>query len=451
LAQSRSGTKLSLPTSLHDDATIHQVVSAYELTEAVEFQALPSLRSQSIPVGDPNTVTPAEVLDQLLPDSCPESARMFDDGLLEGHRVAIVTNIPIHYRVTLFELVERKLTARGASLRVFFLSDVPSDRPWLRHAELGFPHEYVPSLDLGRGGARRLAPRGLRAALERFSPTIVLSAGFSPLVSQRIAAWSRGKRVFGIWSGEIGTRPTARGRLRKVQRSALVRKADFAIAYGWESARYLRSLRSDLPIVLGRNSTTVDSLGKRRVTSRIELLAVARAEREKALDLVIEAVIGLTDLDCRLTIVGDGPELPSLRAIAAGSDRVRFLGAVPHQSVGEAYAEADIFVFPSQYDIFGLVLVEAMAAGLAVITSGVPGAVRDLAAHGSNCIVVPTRSRHAWAEAIRTVVSDIALRHRLGARARKTIESRWTLDHAAEAMIAGFRLAALATQRKASN
>ena len=93
--------------------------------------------------------------------------------------------------------------------------------------------------------------------------------------------------------------------------------------------------------------------------------------------------------------------------------------------------------------MFGLVLVEAMAAGLTVITSDIPGAVRDLAAPGSNCLVVGERSSGAWAEAIRLAVQDGVLRQRLGDRARCTIENRWTVGHAADAMIAGFRLGAL--------
>ena len=135
---------------------------------------------------------------------------------------------------------------------------------------------------------------------------------------------------------------------------------------------------------------------------------------------------------------------------AGGSPRIRFLGALPHDRVLELYREADVFFFPSQYDVFGLVLVEAMAAGLAVITSDVPGAVSDLAAPGSNCLVVGHRSSAYWADAIRTIIEDRALRERLGDRARSTIEGRWTIEHAADAMIAAFRLGALSLPKGGS-
>ena len=203
-----------------------------------------------------------------------------------------------------------------------------------------------------------------------------------------------------------------------------------------------RSLREDLPVVLGRNSTVTADAAPRTVTTPIELLVVSRAEQDKALDLLIDAVLALEDQPCRLTLIGDGPELPALRARAGGSSRIQFLGALPHIAVLDEYRKADVFLFPSQYDVFGLVLVEAMAAGLAVITSDKPGAVADLAAPDSNCLLVRDASPEAWTKAIRGILDNPALLRRLGDSARRTIKDRWTIDHATEAMVAGLRLGA---------
>jgi glycosyltransferase involved in cell wall biosynthesis len=437
----------SFPFTLSDHPRLETLARAYGLQHRIRVRedAASSLEGSldALVIDEGQIQTPGELLDRLQ-GTGPAFAVVPDDGVLRDHCIAVITNIPIHYRVGLFDRLASRLAADGAELHVFFLSDVPPDRHWIQTPAIGFSHEFLESFDVGRDGGRRLVPRSLHQALDRLAPTIVLSAGFSPLVSQRVARWCSGRSVFGLWSGEISSRPTAKNAIRAIQRRCVVGRADFAIAYGSASAAYLRSLRADLPVVIGRNSTICPEPTSRRGPNRcVELLAVSRAEQGKALELIVEAVLSLRDLDCRLTVIGAGKAIPALRARAHGSWRIRFLGALPPTRVLEQYAKADVFLFPSQYDVFGLVLVEAMAAGLAVVSSDKPGAVADLAAPGSNCILVSERSADAWARAIRRVVEDGALRERLGAAAQRTIASRWTLEHAADAMVAGFRLGAL--------
>ena len=180
------------------------------------------------------------------------------------------------------------------------------------------------------------------------NPTIVLSAGFSPLVSGRIARWCsrRPDVAFGVWSGEISSTPTARARIRRRQRRALLRRADFAVAYGWSSARYLRTLAPELPIVIGRNTTPAPaSRVSERDSTDVELLVVSRAVPRKRIDLVVDAVRQLALPNLRLTVIGDGPELPNLEA-SSGSANIRFRGALSPREVRESYTRADILRLP---------------------------------------------------------------------------------------------------------
>ena len=78
-----------------------------------------------------------------------------------------------------------------------------------------------------------------------------------------------------------------------------------------------------------------------------------------------------------------GSQLLSLRARAAGDPRIRFLGPVRGSETLEHLARADVFVFPTRFDIFGLSLVEAMGAGLACVVSRSAGGVDDLCLRGS--------------------------------------------------------------------
>ncbi|MCA9891272.1 MAG: glycosyltransferase, partial [Anaerolineae bacterium] len=91
------------------------------------------------------------------------------------------------------------------------------------------------------------------------------------------------------------------------------------------------------------------------------LLYVGRLGQEKQVDKLKTVVERLPDV--RLAIVGDGPERENLEAHFAGT-RTKFLGYMKGEPLSQAYASSDVFVFPSALETFGLVVVEAMAAGL---------------------------------------------------------------------------------------
>lgn len=99
-------------------------------------------------------------------------------------------------------------------------------------------------------------------------------------------------------------------------------------------------------------------------------LVVARLGAEKNVELALDALVRLPE--ARLAVVGEGPQRAELEARAAAlglSARVRFTGALPRASLADVYASADAFVFPSTTDTQGLVLAEALAAGLPIVAA----------------------------------------------------------------------------------
>lgn len=418
------------------------IAAAYGIADRIDF--VPGTGPAS---GASRIETLGELVERMrVPDDPPASVTASAE-LLAGQRVAVLTNIPTHYRVALFNELHERLSPAGAAFRVFFLSELPATRPWMRPVALDFEHEFLRGMDVSRDRGRHVVPIDLGRRLNAYSPTLLLSAGFSPAVSGRAAVHAVRRRIpFGIWSGELATRPTARRRFRRSERRWLARRASFAVAYGSRSAEYLRSLRPDLPLVHGRNTTLIPSPGSGpSAPDTLEILVVGRAAPVKALSLAIEAVRRAPDLPCKLTVIGDGPQLPELVELAKGDERIRLVGALPSDETRQAFSDAHVFLFPSRGDVFGLVLVEAMGAGLATVVSSAPGAVADLCASGSNCLVVDGDDPAAWSAALRRLVADPHLRLELGAAAARTIRSRWTIEHAADAMVAGFRLGVLAT------
>lgn len=105
------------------------------------------------------------------------------------------------------------------------------------------------------------------------------------------------------------------------------------------------------------------------------ILVVSRMFERKGIQYLIEALQGMP-AEWDVWIVGDGPYLPVLKKLANKLDvSVKFLGQVPNDQVFEIYQRSKIYVFPSMVENFPVVLLEAMAAGCAVITSTAPGCV----------------------------------------------------------------------------
>jgi glycosyltransferase involved in cell wall biosynthesis len=158
------------------------------------------------------------------------------------------------------------------------------------------------------------------------------------------------------------------------------------------------------------------------------ILAVGRLVYYKGLDHLVRA---MKDVDGTLLVIGDGPLRRSLGELAASCgvpDRVKFLGAV--EDVTVYYHAADVFVLPScaRSEAFGIVQVEAMAAGTPVVNTaldtGVPWVSRD----GETGMTVPPADAPALAHALNRVLADPALRNRLGTAARRRAVAEFSED-----------------------
>ena len=110
----------------------------------------------------------------------------------------------------------------------------------------------------------------------------------------------------------------------------------------------------------------------------------------------------------QLLVYGDGPDRPRVEATArAVGDRVLLHGTIARPQ--DALATAGVLVLPSLAEGFGLVLIEAMAAGVPVVATDVPG-IRDVVRHERNGLLVPPRNAAALAAAIKRVLDDVGLR-----------------------------------------
>jgi glycosyltransferase involved in cell wall biosynthesis len=156
---------------------------------------------------------------------------------------------------------------------------------------------------------------------------------------------------------------------------------------------------------------------------------IGRLVAYKGLDILLRALEQVPEL--RLDIVGSGPEGPRLRTLAqalAITDRVRWYGEYPDDDLPRRMADADFLVLPSVTveEMFGLVVLEAMAAGRPVITTALPSAVREVNVPGVTGLEVPLRDVNALAQALETLSRDPGRRASMGEAGRKRVVERFT-------------------------
>ncbi len=154
------------------------------------------------------------------------------------------------------------------------------------------------------------------------------------------------------------------------------------------------------------------------------VLTVARLDRQKGYSYLLEAIQHVHD--ATFVIAGDGPEKTALKAQADKlgiEDRVIFLGY--RQDIPELLAGCDLFVLPSLYEGLPLSILEAMAAGKAVVATavgGTPEAVLD----GETGLLVPPGDPVALARAIREILSNPSLLRKMGATGRKRVQREFS-------------------------
>ena len=337
-------------------------------------------------------------------------------------RCAVVPPAPAPYREPLFA----GLAARpGLELRVVYQAGRPAGwdqaRGWFPETH-AYDAVHLRALQRSRaGGTPVVWPRGLERALRAFRPTVVVAWEYGP-TALRAWAWCARRRVPLVIFSEntphiVERLPAAQLRLH---RWLAGRAKGFIAASSAARERFL-ALGAD-PDAVEVSLQSFDPGPIRKAAPRhdgpVRLLTVARLVPDKNVGGLIEALAksGLTAAEAELHVVGSGPLEAELRAQAAGLN-VHFAGYTAPGDLPAAYAAADVFVLPSRFEPFGVVVREAVAAGLPVVCSPTVGAAGDVAVEGRNALL--PRGPEELVAALARIARDGELRHRLAAGSRE--------------------------------
>jgi len=366
--------------------------------------------------------------------------------------------------------ISRRLAVRGHAVDVY-TSDLYREFPAMERLAPDVPREERTEW----GAVHRLPVwslpgelhytffRGLRSALARDRPEVLHAHTYG---TNQVAAAHRHHRTTGtpfvltahfhpIWSIEGGW---MRHRLRSFYdrhiAAGVVRDAARIIVQTHEEERLLRSLGFALPPLevippgyrpLPSPAPGTPSFAERYGIEGPYALFVGRLASNKGLlDLAPAfATLAGSDRAAQLVVVGeDGGQRDAFasRVRSLGvSDRVHLLGHVDDDAtLAAAYREARLTVLPSEYEAFGLVLLESLAAGTPVVASRV-GGIPEFVEDGRAGLLVPPRSPESLAGALARLWTDPELARQFGAYGRDHVVPRYSWDALADRLDALYR------------
>lgn len=205
-----------------------------------------------------------------------------------------------------------------------------------------------------------------------------------------------------------------------------------------EGSPWLQSFRTKTQVLpigvdpVSADSTTVGELRRRNAGRRV-VFSVGRLVPYKGFDVLIRAAAGLPD-DYLTVIAGEGelrPELERLIAELGLEERVKLIGRISDEERDAWLHAADVFVLPSveRTEAFGIVLIEAMSAGLPLVATEIPGSgTWWVNAHNDSGLNVPVGDSQAMAQAIMSITADPETHEAFRRRARRRWESVFTAE-----------------------
>jgi phosphatidylinositol alpha-mannosyltransferase len=195
------------------------------------------------------------------------------------------------------------------------------------------------------------------------------------------------------------------------------------VAVSRAAARFVSRVgKGDLRIVPnGADVEMFASAEPARLPEGRRLLFVNRLDPRKGFRVMVSAfrMLATDRPDVRLIVAGDGPERPALQDLPGEMrERVVMLGNVPHEELPPYHAASEVFCAPATgRESFGIVLVEAMSAGLPMVASDIPG-YREVVRDGLEGRLVPPRDPAALAGAVAEILDDPDTAKRLGEAGR---------------------------------
>ncbi len=329
-------------------------------------------------------------------------------------KIAIITNMPAPYRVALYELLQRDVLYSEYEFHIIFSVGSESQRDW--RVDLSKLNNYYFLGAKTIEGQNRydktqlILSKGVSDILKKINPEVVIASEYNTTALQAFLYCKLNKKSYITMTD--GTLFSERnfGKIKKLLRYIVIKGADFCIASSTKSKELqLHYGAKEDNIIIAYLTVDIEKYRyKREHYDASKLLYVGSLIYRKGLDLLIDA-LSLVDKRYVLTIVGNGWEKEGLikQLESYGiSDRVVFKDFLEGEELVNEYKNNDIFVLPTREDCFGLVINEAMAASMPVISSKYADGAYDLIEDGKNGFIANPYNKQEFADRISELIGN---------------------------------------------
>lgn len=346
-------------------------------------------------------------------------------------KIILIHNIINPTRTFLFNEMRKSFRNLGYDFKVLFLSASDKNRDWEVGGGFDFEYEVLDNhaVRLGKKDTHTffINPK-MGEKLKEENPDIIICFGWDHLNAYVANHWARkNNKKFIFFAESTVNEKSWRRTLSSPLVKYFVAHVDLFWAGGTRAKEYLMQLGApEKKIQLLHNSIDIDfftkkaqefSAGEKQKlknklglkTSKVILFIGQLIERKGVFEL-LEGFSSYqkTDPDVSLLFVGSGQEKEKMQKIIKEQDiqNVFFGGFVQYEETYKYYAISDLFILPSHEEVWGLVINEAAACGLPIITTTVTGASVDLICEGKNGYVIKPKCAECITKAIEKVFTN---------------------------------------------
>jgi glycosyltransferase involved in cell wall biosynthesis len=341
------------------------------------------------------------------------------DRMERRHKVLFITVVPSPYQRDLFGALDAR---EDIELSVYYMEGGAPDSPWpekpLRPFERIMPGFWMPF-----GGARGHVNWSLPNVSD---PHIVVLSSFTSLTGQWLMRTALRRKRWLFWGERLRQNFGIKERIQRGLASPISR-ASGVVGIGRAAEEDYRRRFPNIPhFCIPYHCDLSAFFAARRchdARAAVTFFFCGQMIERKGVDLLLLAFdrLVMQGVDAQLLLVGREADLPKFLAMVNPITRskIRYEGFQPPESLPEYFKKSDVFVLPSRHDGWGVVINQALAAGLPIITSNAVGAGLDLVENGINGMLVAANDVDGLYRSMETLALNPDVARRCGERSRE--------------------------------
>ncbi len=364
---------------------------------------------------------------------------------INNMKILYLTNIPVPYRVDFFNEL-----GKYCDLTVLYEKKLSKDRnsKWLDNVGENYKEEYIGGVDIGKDN--RLSFKIIKWLNKKYD--IIIIGGYSTALGILAISYLKLKRIPFVLNTDGGFIKNDNN-VKFFIKKQLISSASHWLSTGSKTTKYLSHYGANIKYIYEYPFTSIRKADILNKPLKLEEKILIRRELDLELRNIVLMVGRIIDLKGIDIILKSARNLPNYNFYIVGGEakdkhlkmmsdlqlsNVHFEGFKSRAELKKYYHASDVFILPTRDDIWGLVINEAMACGLPIITTEKCIAGLELVSNDENGNVIPIDNSNELSIKLETILSNDDMRKRMSSRSIEIIRS-YTIENMARVHMEIFR------------